>query len=127
MMPNTHANNELTPKKSRKLNRVLPQLKRNSACLQCRRRRIKCDAGKPHCASCVRSFNFLSRSHPDPARDSEGIQCSYDENASDEEGESPGNKRKGSIEEDAVLTVRKLEARVGAFKARLQSLGLTNA
>ncbi|WVQ85870.1 hypothetical protein IAT38_008038 [Cryptococcus sp. DSM 104549] len=71
------------PRKARKLNRVYPQLKRKAACLSCRTRRIKCDAGKPHCSSCVRSFNFIARTQPDPERDAKGVQCSYADDAPD--------------------------------------------
>ena len=40
---------------------VKPTLKRNQACLQCRRRKLKCDAARPHCKTCVRSFNHALR------------------------------------------------------------------
>ncbi len=36
-------------------------LPRNSACLQCRRRRIKCDAAKPQCGACLRSHAWAVR------------------------------------------------------------------
>jgi hypothetical protein len=38
-----------------------PTLKRNQACLQCRRRKLKCDAARPHCKTCVRSYNHALR------------------------------------------------------------------
>jgi hypothetical protein len=119
-----------TPAKPhRKLNRSAPQLKRNAACLQCRKRRIRCDAGKPHCGSCTRSHLFLARTQPDAARDATGIVCSYDEEEGGLEGvegfkpvephvhvmESKGKKRRqsGDEEDDAQDAVRRLEARVG--------------
>lgn len=92
-------------KAPRKLNRSANQLHRNQACLTCRRRRIKCDAGRPHCSSCVRSFRFLARTQPDPERDAGGVQCVY------EHGEPPEAEPEG--EEDPRLAVAKLEARVG--------------
>ncbi|EUC65339.1 fungal specific transcription factor domain protein [Rhizoctonia solani AG-3 Rhs1AP] len=56
-----------------------PALRRNQACQQCRRRKLKCDAGRPHCGTCVRQWNALIAvpppvgfSHP-PAP-----TCSYD-------------------------------------------------
>ncbi|KEP55152.1 fungal specific transcription factor domain protein [Rhizoctonia solani 123E] len=54
----------------------LPLLRRNQACHQCRRRKLKCDAQKP-CSTCVRSHRFASSNNPallhiDP-------DCTYDE------------------------------------------------
>lgn len=119
------------PRKHRKLNRSAPQLKRNAACLPCRRRRIKCDAAKPACGSCVRSFQFLARTNPDVERDRAGVQCYYEEEEDgDEDNEGGGGveSRLGGLglgdrtrEEnvsrsgtsDPQATVRKLEAKVG--------------
>ncbi|KIR58997.1 hypothetical protein I314_04981 [Cryptococcus bacillisporus CA1873] len=70
-------------KQPRKINRLQPHLKRNAACFPCRRRRIKCDAARPHCSSCVRSYHFLARTYPDAERDAHGVQCSYAEDAPD--------------------------------------------
>ncbi|KAG8727105.1 hypothetical protein FRC12_022803, partial [Ceratobasidium sp. 428] len=30
-------------------------LNRGAACLECRKRKLKCDAAKPHCGACVKS------------------------------------------------------------------------
>lgn len=75
----------LASHKGRKLNRTLPQLKRNAACTTCKRRRVRCDSAKPHCASCVKHFAFLARTQPDPERDRRGVQCIYED---DEDGDS---------------------------------------
>lgn len=107
------------PRKHRKLNRSAHQLKRNAACIPCRRRRIKCDAGRPHCASCTRSFHFLQRTNPDAERDSAGIQCFYEDD--DEDGAGAGEDQSSqSLQQtgaaraqDKETTVKKLEARVG--------------
>ncbi|KAG9015645.1 hypothetical protein FRB90_004598, partial [Tulasnella sp. 427] len=32
-------------------------LRRNQACRQCRKRKLKCDAQKPHCSTCVKQWN----------------------------------------------------------------------
>lgn len=101
-------------RKHRKLNRSAPQLKRNAACLPCRRRRIKCDAAKPACGSCVRSFQFLARTNPDAERDRAGVQCYYEEDEDEEESGGRGaddRVREGSG--DPHATVRRLEAKVG--------------
>ncbi|WWC72694.1 uncharacterized protein I206_106658 [Kwoniella pini CBS 10737] len=136
--------------KQRKLNRTLPQLKRNAACLPCRRRRIKCDAGKPHCSSCVRSYHFLARTQPDVERDAKGVQCFYDEDAEDIDDDlshmgqthdrypkqasssSPldlhkGTKRKGnSAEEDPKDIIKKLEDKVAELQQALSASSAFN-
>lgn len=108
---------EAQPRKHRKLNRSQPQLKRNAACLPCRRRRIKCDAGKPHCSSCTRSFQFLQRTNPDPARDSQGVQCFYEEEEDEDEEQAASASGSGALSgdrlDDPKVAVKKLEARVG--------------
>lgn len=82
---NGEARSALASHKGRKLNRTLPQLKRNAACTTCKRRRVRCDSAKPHCASCVKHFAFLARTQPDPERDSRGVQCVYED---DDDGDS---------------------------------------
>lgn len=103
------------PRKHRKLNRSSHQLKRNAACIPCRRRRIKCDAAKPHCGSCIRSYQFLQRTNPDEERDRRGVGCFYeDEEGSEGQVDSRGvNEFMGQRIEHPRNTVRKLEARVG--------------
>lgn len=90
------------PRKNRKLNRSATQLKRNSACIPCRRRRIKCDAGKPHCSSCLRSHQFLLRTQPDKAKDVK-IGCFYeddvDADADEGDGEGEGEEYSHTPEE----------------------------
>jgi hypothetical protein len=95
-----------TTRPPRKLNRSANQLHRNQACLTCRRRRIKCDAGRPHCSSCVRSYRFLARTQPNPERDANGVQCVYEDNGED-------NDMPLSTTGDSHAVVHKLEARVG--------------
>ncbi|WVQ86220.1 hypothetical protein IAT38_008388 [Cryptococcus sp. DSM 104549] len=74
---------------------ALPPLKRNSACKQCRKRRIRCDAGKPHCASCARSFDYLKRTHPDDECVKKGVQCYYDDDG--EQGPEKSPERRVSV------------------------------
>ncbi|ODN76129.1 hypothetical protein L202_06057 [Cryptococcus amylolentus CBS 6039] len=76
------------PPKGRKIIRGI-QLKRGSACNACRRRRVKCDGGKPHCASCVRSLQYLERIHPG---DRHTIQCHY---THDWDNEDDGHSSQG--------------------------------
>ncbi|KAI1793941.1 hypothetical protein LXA43DRAFT_884711 [Ganoderma leucocontextum] len=56
-----------------------PALRRNQACLSCRKRKLKCDAARPHCGTCVKQWQSLI-SVPPPvgyAHPTEP-QCSYD-------------------------------------------------
>lgn len=56
-----------------------PSLRRNQACRQCRKRKLKCDAQRPHCGTCVKQWSAqvsvpppVGFSHPkEPA-------CTYD-------------------------------------------------
>lgn len=102
----------------RRLNRSANQLHRNQACLTCRRRRIKCDAARPYCSSCVRSFRFLARTKPDPERDARGVQCVYDYDSDPSEDGGGGGAATG---EDPREAVAKLEARVGEFTVEDES------
>jgi hypothetical protein len=106
--------------KGRKLNRSANQLTRNAACLPCRRRRIKCDAAKPHCTSCVRNYHYLKRTQPNDERDGNGVQCSYEEGELESEGydlaRSVVGKRKEGAHSESVEpseAAHRLEARVG--------------
>lgn len=106
------------PKPPRKLNRSANQLHRNQACLPCRRRRIKCDAAKPHCSSCIRSFRFLARTQPDPEREARGVQCVYEESTDNEPvgGGGVEGAAQPSLHVDPDHprnTVLKLEGRIG--------------
>ncbi|KAF8609102.1 hypothetical protein BDV93DRAFT_550650 [Ceratobasidium sp. AG-I] len=91
-----------------------PALRRNQACQQCRRRKLKCDAGRPHCGTCVRQWNALIAvpppvgfSHP-PAP-----TCSYDP----VEGVPVAPE---SIE-DPVERIRAIEAQIEDLQNKLQS------
>lgn len=106
------------PKPPRKLNRSANQLHRNQACLPCRRRRIKCDAAKPHCSSCIRSFRFLARTQPDPEREARGVQCVYEESTDNEPvgggGVEGASQPSLHVDPDHPRnTVLKLEGRIG--------------
>ncbi|RSH86973.1 hypothetical protein EHS25_003461 [Saitozyma podzolica] len=114
--------------KGRKLNRSANQLKRNAACLPCRRRRIKCDAVKPHCTSCVRNYHYLKRTQPDDERDGRGVQCNYEECDSESEGLDfarpvVGKRKEGAGSEsvEPPEAVHRLEARVAELQAALHA------
>ncbi|OWZ59311.1 hypothetical protein C356_01070 [Cryptococcus neoformans c45] len=75
-------------------NDVAGVLRRNQACLQCRRRKLKCDAARPHCATCVRSYRHLLRTSP---KSNPVLCCDYDDGASNqvEEGDSQNKSNAG--------------------------------
>ncbi|WVO12766.1 hypothetical protein L204_100374 [Cryptococcus depauperatus] len=51
-------------------------LKKNQACLQCRRRKLKCDAARPHCSTCIRSYRHVLRTS---AKSNPVLCCDYDD------------------------------------------------
>ncbi|KAJ7181763.1 hypothetical protein C8R43DRAFT_970368 [Mycena crocata] len=56
-------------------------LKRNQACHQCRRRKLKCDAKRPACTTCLRSWNHAV-AHAAPgtkAQLPEAPECTFDD------------------------------------------------
>ncbi|ODO00545.1 hypothetical protein L198_02864 [Cryptococcus wingfieldii CBS 7118] len=109
-------------KPPRKINRTAPSLKRNAACLPCRRRRIKCDAGKPFCSSCSKTYLFLRRTHPDAERDAAGVPCVYEPDPDEDEVLlAAGTKRKAEEEKAKDDLIRDLQARVGEFSSAYRS------
>ncbi|ODO07114.1 hypothetical protein I350_04483 [Cryptococcus amylolentus CBS 6273] len=105
-------------KPPRKINRTAPSLKRNAACLPCRRRRIKCDAGKPFCSSCSKTYLFLRRTHPDAERDAAGVPCEYEPEPDDDEVLlAAGTKRKAEEEKAKDDLIRDLQARVANLES----------
>ncbi|CCO27331.1 hypothetical protein BN14_01369 [Rhizoctonia solani AG-1 IB] len=91
-----------------------PALRRNQACQQCRRRKLKCDAGRPHCGTCVRQWNALIAvpppvgfSHP-PAP-----TCSYDP--------VEGVPVAPDSVEDPLERIRIIEAQIEDLQTKLQS------
>ncbi|WVQ75983.1 hypothetical protein IAR50_005619 [Cryptococcus sp. DSM 104548] len=83
------------PPKGRKIVRG-EQLKRNTACLNCRRRRIRCDAGKPHCASCLRSAQYLARTQPNERHT---IQCHYENGSDCSDNDDPADQLLSTVHE----------------------------
>lgn len=91
-----------------------PALRRNQACQQCRRRKLKCDAGRPHCGTCVRQWNALIAvpppvgfSHP-PAP-----TCSYDP--------VEGVPVAPDSIDDPLERIRIIEAQIEDLQTKLQS------
>ncbi|TDL28499.1 hypothetical protein BD410DRAFT_227200 [Rickenella mellea] len=84
-------------------------LKRNQACHQCRRRKLKCDANRP-CSTCVRSHRNAVNHAPNPAEVPQ-LECTFDE-----------------VPEEAVPTptkmartrMEKMESRISELESLLQ-------
>ncbi|KIP05989.1 hypothetical protein PHLGIDRAFT_107482 [Phlebiopsis gigantea 11061_1 CR5-6] len=89
----------------------LNSLKRNQACHQCRKRKLKCDAQRP-CSTCLRSHAYaLSHASPaDRANLPPRPDCTYDEDASTPEQLPPAPKTR----------YEKLESRINELEALLR-------
>ncbi|WVW82507.1 hypothetical protein I302_104518 [Kwoniella bestiolae CBS 10118] len=78
---------------------ALAPLKRNHACLQCKKRKVKCDATKPSCSPCLRSHAHAVRSAHRNGTSPPVLTCTYTEGDSPEPGpaEEGKSKKKKSI------------------------------
>ncbi|EMD42229.1 hypothetical protein CERSUDRAFT_110761 [Gelatoporia subvermispora B] len=88
-----------------------PALRRNQACLSCRKRKLKCDAARPHCGTCVKQWQALI-SVPPPvgyAHPTEP-QCSYD----------PVEGLPIAPDVDPSERIRLLEEQISQLKSQLQ-------
>ncbi|CED85511.1 Zn(2)-C6 fungal-type DNA-binding domain [Phaffia rhodozyma] len=59
-----------------------PALRRNQACLSCRKRKLKCDAVRPTCGTCVRSHNYAFLHNKNKQIPSAMPSCIYEEESS---------------------------------------------
>ncbi|KAJ7038108.1 hypothetical protein C8F04DRAFT_1089586 [Mycena alexandri] len=87
-----------------------PALRRNQACRSCRKKKLKCDAARPHCGTCVKQHQALI-SVPAPvgyAHPTEP-QCSYD----------PVDGLTLAPDTDPVEKIRQLEAQIAQLKNKL--------
>lgn len=88
-----------------------PALRRNQACRSCRKRKLKCDAARPHCGTCVKQWQALI-SVPAPvgyAHPTEPL-CSYDP----VEGLSP------TLDTEPLEKIKQLEDEISQLKSRLR-------
>ncbi|KAJ7597133.1 hypothetical protein C8J56DRAFT_1159103 [Mycena floridula] len=91
-------------------NSARPALRRNQACRSCRKRKLKCDAARPHCGTCVKQWQALV-SVPAPigyAHPTEP-QCSYD----------PVEGLTLAPDTDPVEKIKQLEDQISQLKTRL--------
>ncbi|KAF8481091.1 hypothetical protein DFH94DRAFT_441748 [Russula ochroleuca] len=87
-------------------------LRRNQACLTCRKRKLRCDAARPHCATCVKQWHTQISVPPPPgyAHPTEP-QCSYD----------PVEGLPLAADADPLEKIRELEEQVAALTRKLRS------
>ncbi|KAF9569661.1 hypothetical protein CPC08DRAFT_652540 [Agrocybe pediades] len=91
-------------------NATRPALRRNQACRSCRKRKLKCDAARPHCGTCVKQWQALV-SVPAPvgyAHPTEP-QCSYD----------PVEGLRLAPDTDPVEKIKELEEKIAELKSKL--------
>ncbi|KAH8982587.1 hypothetical protein EDB92DRAFT_1893745 [Lactarius akahatsu] len=90
-------------------------LKRNQACHQCRRRKLKCDAQRP-CSTCVRSHAHALSHAPAGVEPPERPECTFDEVVGPMGAqEAPKNR------------YEKLENRINELEAMLRDQGSSSA
>ncbi|KZT72765.1 hypothetical protein DAEQUDRAFT_545058 [Daedalea quercina L-15889] len=89
-----------------------PSLRRNQACLACRKRKLKCDAARPHCGTCVKQWQALI-SVPPPVGYAHPTEptCSYD----------PVEGLAVAPELDSAERIRQLEDQIVQLKSQLRS------
>ncbi|KAI0080088.1 hypothetical protein K474DRAFT_1658350 [Panus rudis PR-1116 ss-1] len=96
-------------------------LKRNQACHQCRKRKMKCDAKRP-CAGCVRSHAYAVAHAPNAAEIPPHPECTFDEGAEfiedDEDDEDRYSKERFLALESRL---RELEALLQLREQGIQS------
>ncbi|KAF8641137.1 hypothetical protein AX17_000779 [Amanita inopinata Kibby_2008] len=87
-----------------------PALRRNQACRSCRKRKLKCDAARPHCGTCVKQWEALI-SVPAPAGYAHPLepQCSYD----------PVEGLTLAPDIDPVERIRQLEEQISQLKQKM--------
>lgn len=95
-----------------------PALRRNQACRSCRKRKLKCDAARPHCGTCVKQWQALI-SVPAPigyAHPTEP-QCSYD----------PVEGLTLAPDTDPLEKIKQLEDQISQLKSRLYEQGASRS
>ncbi|KAL5495283.1 hypothetical protein ACEPAI_746 [Sanghuangporus weigelae] len=95
-----------------------PTLRRNQACRTCRKKKLKCDAARPHCGQCVKHWKgIISVPPPDGYAHPEEPQCSYDpiEGLTLADSINPGEK------------IRQLEEQIAELKRKLQEAGIASS
>ncbi|KAJ3737131.1 hypothetical protein DFJ43DRAFT_1135853 [Lentinula guzmanii] len=95
-----------------------PALRRNQACRSCRRRKLKCDAARPHCGTCVKQHE-ASISVPAPLGFSHPAQpqCFYD----------PVEGLTMEPATDPTTKITRLEQQVFALKKKLREKNASSA
>lgn len=84
-------------------------LKRNQACHQCRKKKLKCDAQLP-CSACIKTHSYALKTHPATAPSIP--DCTYDTPG----GEDPATQAR----------MQELEAKIKQLESKLQDQGPSN-
>ncbi|KAH9947919.1 hypothetical protein B0H21DRAFT_736146 [Amylocystis lapponica] len=84
-------------------------LRRNQACHQCRKRKLKCDAKRP-CSTCVRSHTYAVAHAPAGTELSPNPECTFDESA-EADNQEPYEQPRSRFE--------RLESRINELEALL--------
>ncbi|TYJ54810.1 hypothetical protein B9479_004481 [Cryptococcus floricola] len=133
-MPGSDSDSDPSQPPRKTLHRTHGQLKRNAACQECRRRRVKCDAARPTCQSCIRSYHFLSRTYPDAERDAKGVQCHYgDEDSNPDRPQEPiipprpPKRKAGTAKGEAEQKIKMLEDKVAQLQKALEQSSLSKS
>ncbi|KAI9460975.1 hypothetical protein BJY52DRAFT_1360887 [Lactarius psammicola] len=87
-------------------------LRRNQACLTCRKRKLRCDAARPHCATCVKQWQAQISVPPPPGYvHPTEPQCSYD----------PVEGLPLAPDADPIEKIRELEEQVAVLTKKLRA------
>lgn len=93
-----------------------PALRRNQACRSCRKRKLKCDAARPHCGTCLKHWqSLISVPAPVGYEHPAEPQCVYD----------PVDGLNLASDTDPVEKIRLLEEEVSKLKAQIQEQSLS--
>jgi hypothetical protein len=120
---------------------IKPTLKRNQACLQCRRRKLKCDAARPHCKTCLRSYNHALRgaeaARRERIRDRQRERGVEEKDELEDDGEEPPAESfipplsctyedpieiQAKRQESAALTQKRYGQQIGAARILVEGL-----
>ncbi|TFK57178.1 hypothetical protein OE88DRAFT_1650795 [Heliocybe sulcata] len=92
-----------------------PALRRNQACLSCRKRKLKCDAARPHCGTCYKNWQALiSVPAPQGYMHPSEPHCEYD----------PVEGLQLAPEIDPSQKIKELEETVAKLKRQLSESGI---
>ncbi|KAJ3823349.1 hypothetical protein F5880DRAFT_1482381 [Lentinula raphanica] len=108
----------MPPRRTTGTSHSKPALRRNQACISCRKRKLRCDATRPHCGACVKHWEAITSAPAPPGLSHPAEpQCLYE------------------LSEGLTLTpylhsetkIRQLEAEIKSLKSKLRAQQATTA